>query len=150
METYYYWFIAALALVAVEMFTAGFAVVCFAIGCAAAGIAAACGAGLNGQLIAAIAASILSFVLVRPLMLKYFSRRDKDVPTNADALIGRIGTVSETIDTSAGIGRVAIDGDDWKAVSSTLIPRGTHVRVVSRDSIILTVEETEQAHIHHH
>ncbi|MDR2936915.1 MAG: NfeD family protein, partial [Rikenellaceae bacterium] len=63
--------------------------------------------------------------------------------TNADALIGRVGRVSHAVDNAAGIGRVTIDGDDWRAVSSddtVVIPVGQPVEVVHRDSIVLTVK----------
>lgn len=140
MDVCYYWLIAALILVVVEIFTAGFAVMCFAIGCAAGAIAAFCGWAFNGQMATAIIVAIVSFVLVRPFVLKCLNLKRDEVLTNADALIGRVGTVSETIDASANTGRVAIDGDDWKAVSPTVIPKGTHVRVIGRDSIILKVE----------
>ena len=48
---------------------------------------------------------------------------------------------SETIEAE-GYGRVAIDGDDWKAVSANggRIEKGDNVKVVGRDSIIITVE----------
>ena len=39
-----------------------------------------------------------------------------------------------------GYGRVAIDGDDWKATASTDIKKGDTVTIVTRESIILTVE----------
>lgn len=56
--------------------------------------------------------------------------------------MGRIGRVSEAIE-QGGYGRVAIDGDDWKAVSAdgSYIPLGQNVRVVGRESIIITVEK---------
>ena len=49
--------------------------------------------------------------------------------------------VVETV-KAGGYGRVAIGGDDWKAVSSSSdeIPVGTRVRVVKVESIIITVE----------
>ena len=48
--------------------------------------------------------------------------------------------MTETIQEK-GFGRVAIDGDDWKAVSAdeTEIPIGTRVKVVNRESIIISV-----------
>jgi membrane protein implicated in regulation of membrane protease activity len=41
-----------------------------------------------------------------------------------------------------GTGYVQIDGDQWRAVSSTktAIDKGTSVRVVGRESTIVTVE----------
>ena len=62
--------------------------------------------------------------------------------TNADALLGRKAIVSERIDAAQHTGRVAVDGDDWKAVSSdgAVIEKGTEVTIVKMDSIILTVK----------
>ena len=56
-------------------------------------------------------------------------------------MIGQQGRVSEPIE-AGGYGRVAIDGDDWKAVSAdgSAIDKDVRVRVVKMDSIILTVE----------
>ena len=93
------------------------------------------------QLVWFIVGTIASFLIVRPLLRK-LSKVD-EVPTNADALIGRKATVSEEINPQAGTGRVAIDGDDWKAESEgdELIEKGAKVVVVSRESIILTVKK---------
>jgi membrane protein implicated in regulation of membrane protease activity len=64
--------------------------------------------------------------------------------SNADALIGRKGRVVEAIE-AGGFGRVQIDGDVWKAVTKDdeAVPAGTNVRVVDRESIIITVERME-------
>jgi membrane protein implicated in regulation of membrane protease activity len=73
--------------------------------------------------------------------VKYLHKNADERVSNADALMGRIGRVSETIEAE-GYGRVAIDGDDWKAVSANggRIEKGANVKVVGRDSIIITVE----------
>ena len=70
-------------------------------------------------------------------------RKSKDVKTNADALIGRKAVVSERIDASQHTGRVAVDGDDWKAVSAdgTVFEKGETVEIVKLDSIIVTVKK---------
>ena len=59
-----------------------------------------------------------------------------------DALIGRIGRVTEAIEAN-GYGRVQIDGDSWKAKTRDGHPveNGMKARVLSIDSIIITVEE---------
>ena len=65
-------------------------------------------------------------------------------PSNTDAIIGRIGTVSQTIPTG-GYGRVKLDGDDWKAMSTDSDPLevGMRVRIVGRESVIVTVESVD-------
>ena len=65
---------------------------------------------------------------------------DTTANRNADAIIGRTGSVSQAI-AANGYGRVALDGDDWKAQSADGQPiaAGTRVRIVGRESIIVTV-----------
>lgn len=142
MEAYMIWLIVAILFVIVEIFTPGFAVLCFGIGAVVASVVS-CFAGLNAQLLAMAIGTALSFVLVRPFVLKIMSRKEKEVKTNADALIGRRGIVSERIDAIQHTGRVAIDGDDWKAVSEdgSCIEAGQSVEIVNRESLIITVKK---------
>ena len=85
--------------------------------------------------------SVLSLLLVRPTLLRKLHKPNRERLSNAEAMIGQQGRVSEAIE-AGGYGRVAIDGDDWKALSAdgSAIDKGTTVRVVKMDSIILTVE----------
>jgi len=73
--------------------------------------------------------------------LRYLHKNEPNKPSNADALLGRTGRVTEPIPVG-GSGYVQIDGDLWKAVSNsdTPIAVGTAVRVVGRKSTIVTVE----------
>ena len=89
---------------------------------------------------------MLSLYFVRPAALRYFHRNEDTRVSNADALIGREGRVTEDIE-SAGYGRVQIDGDYWKAqsVDGLHIPKGSKVTVVGRESIIITVKLVQGA-----
>ena len=140
---YYYWLIAAIVLVILEILTAGFGVICFAIGAALAGLAA--GLGLDNiawQIAIFVVVSLLTFIFLRPVVMKFLDKKSKDVKTNAEAIIGRKGIVSECIDAAQHTGRVDVDGDDWKADSAdgAFIEKGTEVTIVKMDSIILTVK----------
>jgi membrane protein implicated in regulation of membrane protease activity len=144
MEYYQIWLIAAIVLVIIELLTAGFGVICFAVGALFSTLAAFLGVdSLVWQLLIFAVASVLCFIFLRPVLLRFLDKKSKDVKTNADALIGKTAIVSETIDSSANQGRVAVDGDDWKAVSAdgSVINKGEKVEIVSRDSIILTVKK---------
>lgn len=140
MEIYVVWFITALILLIVELFTASFGVVCFSFGAAAAGVAAYCGLFTIWQLFIFSAVSFIAFVFVRPFVLKFLLKKKDEVLTNADAIVGRIAVVTEEINPEKNTGRVKIDGDDWKAESSNIIPVGEKVEVISRESIILNVK----------
>ena len=137
------WILVTIACLIIELTNGDFFIMCFAIGAALTAIIAACGLGFYGQLVVFAICSVLCIFFVRPFALKYIHAGRKDRPSNADALMGRIGRVSQTI-VEGGHGRVAIDGDDWKAVSAdgTAIGQDEKVRVVGRESIILTVERT--------
>lgn len=139
MEIWHIWAIVAILFVIGEIFTSGFAFICFAVGCIGGAIAAAAGAILEWQLGIFAIATFIAFLLVRPL-LKKLSAKD-EIATNADALIGRTAKVTECIEVG-GKGRVAIDGDIWQAVSheQTDIAEGEWVEVISRESIVLTVK----------
>lgn len=142
MEVYQIWLIVAIVLVILEIATAGFGVICFAIGAAFSALAAGLGAGVTWQIVIFAIVSLLAFIFLRPVVIRFLERKSKDVKTNADALVGRKGIVSERIDAAQHTGRVAIDGDDWKAVSEdgSVIEQGQTVEIVKLDSIIVTVK----------
>lgn len=144
MDLYQIWLIAAIALVILEICTAGFGVICFAIGAAFSALAAGLNVGITWQIVIFAVVSLLAFIFLRPVVLRLLEKKSKDVKTNADAIVGRIGVVSERIDAEQHTGRVAIDGDDWKAVSKdgVTIEKGKSVKIVKLDSIILTVVES--------
>lgn len=140
MEIWHLWTIAALLLFIVELFTAGFAVICLSLGAAGAAIAAACDLDIYGQLIAFTIVSLVALALVRPLLKRFFYRGGEKVATNVSAMVGRKAKVVMAIDGDEG--RVMIDGVDWKARSadSERVEVGTMVEIVAVDSVVLTVK----------
>ena len=124
-----------------ELMNGDFFIMCFAIGGVCSSIAAAVGGNIYVQLAVFAITSVLSLFFVRPAALRYLHKNEDTRVSNADALIGQTGRVSEPI-VADGFGRVAIDGDDWKALSidGQPIEKDARVRVVSRESIIITVE----------
>ena len=133
--------IAALGLI-LELSSGDFFIICLSIGAMFAIVCAALGMSVYWQIAIFALFSLLSVIFVRPLALRYLHKNDPNKPSNADALIGRTGRVREAI-KSGGSGYVQIDGDMWKAVSSGSgdIPAGTSVRVIKRESTVITVEE---------
>ena len=135
------WILVSVVCLMLELGSGDLFILCFAIGSLAASLTAALGLGLIPQLIALALCSLLSIYFFRPIALRYLHRNDEDRVSNADAIIGREGFVSQNI-VAGGYGRVAIDGDDWKAKTAdgAAIDKGTKVRVVARESLIITVE----------
>ncbi len=142
MEAQYWWLIAGILCLLIEIFTPGFFAASLGIGAFGAAGIAFFGGSLEWQLFVFSIVSVLSIFLLRPIIKKHLYDTD-DVRTNADALIGRVGTVIKEIDEATNQGRCAIDGDEWQFTledEEARISKGKKVRVLKRDSIILTVE----------
>ena len=135
------WIIISIVCLILELSSGDFFIMCFAIGAAVSSLVAGCGLSLTWQIVTFAVVSALSLLLVRPALIKKLHQPHRERLSNAEALIGQTGRVSEEIEAN-GYGRVAIDGDDWKAVSAdgSAINKDTRVRVVKMESIILTVE----------
>lgn len=134
------WVVIAILCLILELSTGGFFLLCFSIGAIGAALSAIWGGGVV-QTVFFMAISLLCLLFVRPFAKRCLHKDGPVRPTNADALMGRLATVSEPIE-AGGFGRVALDGDDWKAeaVGNQRIEKDSRVRVVGRESIILKVE----------
>jgi membrane protein implicated in regulation of membrane protease activity len=143
MEIWIYWVIAALILVIVELFTAGFAVICLSIGCGCAAIAAAYDTSLEWQLLIFAIASIIALAGVRPMLKRFFYKGGEKVPTNASAMLGKHGVVCADINGDDEQGRVMIEGIDWRAITTNdeHLPIGTRIVVTEINSVVLTVKK---------
>ena len=145
MLTYFYtnlwllWLIVSFVCLIVELSSGDFYFVCFALGALVSIIFAAFDAPFIAQLLAWVIASVLCLVFVRPSLVRRLHNK-AERKSNADALIGRQAQVTEAIPAD-GYGYVQIDGDLWRAVSAdnAEITVGTIVKVIERNSIILTV-----------
>lgn len=135
------WVLGSLLCLVLELTNDDFFILCFSIGAAIAAIVAALTDSIAVQTIVFAVATVLSIFFVRPLALKYFHKGGESRLSNAEALIGRVGKVTEKIE-AGGYGRVKIDGDYWKAqsINNLEIQEGKTVRVLMLNSIIVTVE----------
>ena len=133
------WAVVAVICLILELSSGDFFIICFSIGAVFALISAVLGLSIYWQIFIFAIFSLLSVIFVRPVALRWLHKNEPNKPTNADALIGRTGRVTEAI-AKGGNGYVQIDGNLWKAVSQTDIHVGTTVRVIGRESTIITVE----------
>lgn len=138
------WAAIAVICLILELSSGDFFIICFSIGAVFGLLSALLGLNIYGQILLFALFSLLSIFLVRPVALRYLHRNEEQRVSNADALMGRVGHVVETVKAN-GYGRVQIDGDIWKSVTNeaTDIPAGTRVRVIGRESTIITVERLE-------
>ena len=143
MDAWHIWVIIALVFVIIEMFTTGFAVMCISFGCLFGAGASLLDWDIKWQVLAFAVGTALAFITVRPLIYKFFYKKENEVKTNAEAVVGRRAIVTERIDGELHPGRVKIDGDDWKAISLDAEPIevGEAVEVTAINSVILTVRK---------
>ena len=135
------WAIVAVICLILELTAGDFFIICFSIGAVFACLTDALGGGIILQLIVFAVFTLASLFFVRPFAVRFLHKGESNRVSNADALLGRKGRVVETVKADS-FGRVQIDGDIWKAVTNEQndIPEGTNVRVISRESTIITVE----------
>ena len=141
MHLWQLWAIVAVVCLILELTAGDFFIICFSIGAVFACLTDALGGGIILQLIVFAIFTLASLFFVRPFAVRFLHKGDSNRVSNADALLGRKGRVVEAVKADS-FGRVQIDGDIWKAVTNEPqdIPEGTNVRVVSRESTIITVE----------
>ena len=137
------WALFALLLWLAEVFVPGMILGCLGTGALGGLVAAWLGAGIEGQLIAASVASVLAFLILRPLALnKWF--RGAEVTTGVDALVGREAVVTVAFDAQTAMGRCKVDGDDWLAQIEPPSPPypqvGDRVRIEKTNSNTLIVK----------
>lgn len=141
------WGIVCLLCIVIEMTTGSFFLLCVSVGALGALVVALLGGSFDVQVLTLAVLSALMIVFVRPLIVRLLKKSHQTRQSNVDALMGREGVVSQTIEPGR-FGRVAIDGDDWKACAVRrldTLEAGTAVRVVGRESLIITVERVDTA-----
>lgn len=143
------WAVVAVVCLILELTAGDFFIICFSIGAVFAAVTAVLGGGVYLQLLMFAIFTLISLFWVRPFAQRYLHKGEDNRVSNADALMRRQGRVVETVKAD-GFGRVQIDGDIWKAVTNedADIPADTNVRVVGRESTIITVEKIKTLNNH--
>lgn len=138
---WHWWAGLALILFIAEIFVPGFWLVSLGVGCLGASLAAALHLGAEVQLIAFSLFSLISFLTIRPLLMKRMWK-GADIRTNVEALVGQRGRVSQEFDPGLRLGRVAVGGDDWRAecTSDRALRIGDIVEVVRVESNTVIVK----------
>ncbi len=144
MEAWQIWLAIGIGLFALETIVPGFVLGCLGVGALLTVIPSYFDISFNAQLVLFSIASILSFFLLRPFVLKWMDG-DKRVKTNVDFLIGQLGIVSKDFDNTLKKGRVRAAGDDWLAlnVGDESLKIGDPVIVTGVDSITLLVKKKQ-------
>jgi membrane protein implicated in regulation of membrane protease activity len=137
---WHWWAGLAILLFIAEIFAPGFWLFCLGVGCLGGSLAAALDLSSNVQLLIFSIVTLVAFLTIRPLLMKRMWKAPT-VPTNADALVGQRGRVTQDFEPGLRLGRVAVGGDDWRAesISDTALRTGDLVEVLRVDSNTLVV-----------
>jgi membrane protein implicated in regulation of membrane protease activity len=117
---YYLWFAAALIFFILEIVVPGFVLLWFGVGAAVSGVLVLLGMeSVGAQIFVFLVVSIAFVAASRTIFKNVFMRKSPGagLKTNMDAMMEKIGVVTETIDNGHSAGRVLVDGQDWSAIS---------------------------------
>jgi membrane protein implicated in regulation of membrane protease activity len=134
----WFWIGAAVFLSVSEIFTAGFFMLPFGIGAAAAAVLAYFEAGEVPQLLVFIGISLIALFLLR----RFVRIGDENQPNvGSNRFVGQRARVIEAIDRDAGVGRVRMETETWRATTDGApIEEGTEVKVLDVRGTRLVVE----------
>lgn len=132
MDPWFYWLVAGVLLILLELVFSGFVLICFSFATIATSLISLLKIGLNLQILCFIILTLVSFIALRPFFLKHMKPRGGLVETNVYALIGRQGTVLEEINPMKNLGRIKIRGEEWSALSQDghVIPVDSIVKII--------------------
>lgn len=141
-----WWFVGAMTLGIVEIFTLDLTFAMLAGGAIAGGTAALLGAPWwLCVIVACVVAALLLFTL-RPYLLRSIRKRGELIETNVVALVGRAARTLSVVSEHAG--RVKLNGEVWSARTqddAPDIPEGADVVVVKiRGATAIVAPEEEK------
>ena len=139
------WLIVFVVLLIGEIATVALTSIWFAVGALAAFIVSLFCSSIWVQLVVFLLVSLALLILTKPLANRFLNKnREK---TNIDALVGRQGIVTETINNLAASGEVNLAGQMWMARAgddADIIEKGAKVVVKRVQGVKLIVQkETE-------
>ena len=83
-----------------------------------------------------VISSAIFICFTRPLAKK-LTKKDKDIVTNAFAIVGKKAVVIEDINSTFGTGQIMVDGEVWsaKCEGDEIIPKDTEVFILAIDGV---------------
>ena len=134
------WLLLFVVLIIIELLTVNLTTIWFAFGSLVAYILSFFVSDIMIQTIIFLVSSIILLIFTRPIVKKFLL--NKEVKTNADMLIGKIGVVTKEI-TKTDIGEVKIDGKYWSAKADKKIKEGSKVEILAIEGVKLIVNKKE-------
>lgn len=124
------WLIIAGVCLIIEIMTAGFLIFWFSIGALLAMIVSFFTSDIIIQTTVFVISSTILIFATKPFVKK-FANQKNSIPTNVYSSIGKIGIVTQDINSIHSVGQIKVDGEVWSAVgiNDISIPQGTKVEI---------------------
>lgn len=140
----FYWLIALVVFLIIEIITLGLTTIWFAGGALVAFIAAILGAPLLLQIVLFLFVSLILLIFTRPVAERYFNAHREQ--TNVNSMIGKEAKVTVEIDNFNQTGTVLLNGVEWTARSvedKVTIPSGSRVEICQVEGVKVFVKNVE-------
>lgn len=136
-----FWIILAGLFFIIEMATVGFLVFWFGIGSLIAMLVSLFTSNLAIQTAVFVFSSAILLFFTRPFVDK-FTKKEKEVQTNAYSIIGKKCIVIKDIDPISGQGQVKIGTEVWsaKSLEDKKIEKGSEVEITEIDGVKAVVK----------
>ena len=133
---WYIWLILAGIFAIAEIITPSFLIIWLSAGSLCSMVTSFFTDNLVIQIAVFVISSAIFICFTRPLAKK-LTKKDKDVVTNAFAIVGKKGVVIEDINSTFGTGQIMVDGEVWAAKTETddIIPKDTEVFILAIDGV---------------
>ena len=143
-RAWHVWIIVGLLLGAAEILIPGFFILWFGVGAFLAALMARLSLPWTVQFGTFLASSFLLLLSSRTIFKSFLFKSQEEIPTNMEALMGRIGVVLKAIEGDLKPGLVQLGGEKWSAVceSEEKILKGAKVKVLGVTGNKVRVEIT--------
>lgn len=145
-EPIYFWLIAMIVFVILELPTMGITTIWFALGSLTALAVAAVGGSMWLQVMVFLLVSFVTLICFRKAVVSLFNKNRE--LTNAEGLIGKNAIVTEDISNLLGVGQVIVTGQEWTARSfqdEITLQKGEVVVIRAIQGVKLIVERVPSA-----
>ena len=138
---WYIWLILIGVFAVAEIITPGFLVIWLSAGSFCGMITSFFTDDIVIQTAVFVISSAIFIFFTRPLAKKLNSK-EKNVATNAFAIVGKKGIVLQDINPTMGVGQIKVDGQVWSAKSEgqEIIPKDTEVFILAIDGVKAVVK----------
>lgn len=143
MGTSIFWIIAIAVFAAAEAATTALISVWFVVGAVAALFTGFFTDSFGVQLLVFAVVSAVALAVMVPALAKRRAQQKPPVTNGSELTLGKRGVVLKAV-TPGAVGRVRVDGLDWKAVADAPLPEGSIVFVTAAEGATLRVAAAEQ------